>query len=72
MTDPEIYPITGDWTNASLNAKTYAELYEAAASNPGGFWLDHLPGLRVIAYGFSWKRLTGLDNLTWWLFEKRC
>ena len=40
MTDPEIYPITGDWTNASLNAKTYAELYEAAASNPGGFWLD--------------------------------
>ncbi len=40
MTDPEIYPITGNWTNASLNAKTYAELYEAAASNPGGFWLD--------------------------------
>ena len=40
MTDPEIYPITGDWTNASLDAKTYAELYEAAASNPGGFWLD--------------------------------
>ncbi len=40
MTDPEIYPITGDWTNASLNAKTYAELYEAATSNPGGFWLD--------------------------------
>ena len=40
MTDPEIYPITGDWTNASLNAKTYAEVYEAAASNPGGFWLD--------------------------------
>ncbi len=40
MTDPEIYPISGDWTNASLNAKSYAELYEAAASNPGGFWLD--------------------------------
>lgn len=40
MTDPEIYPITGDWTNASLNPKTYAELYEAATSNPGGFWLD--------------------------------
>ena len=40
MTDPEIYPISGDWTNASLDPKTYAELYEAAASNPGGFWLD--------------------------------
>ncbi len=40
MTDPEIYPISGDWTNASLDPKTYEELYEAAASNPGGFWLD--------------------------------
>ncbi|MCP3733636.1 acetate--CoA ligase [Sphingomonas sp. RP10(2022)] len=40
MTDSEIYPISGDWTNASLDAKKYAELCEAAASNPGGFWLD--------------------------------
>ena len=40
MTDPEIYPISGDWTNASLDPKKYAELYEAASSNPGGFWLD--------------------------------
>lgn len=40
MTDPEIYPITGDWTNASLDTKAYEDLYEAAASNPGGFWLD--------------------------------
>ncbi|MCU6452607.1 acetate--CoA ligase [Sphingomonas sp. A2-49] len=40
MTDPEIYPITGDWTNASLSPKGYEELYEAAASNPGAFWLD--------------------------------
>ncbi len=40
MTDPEIYPISGDWTNASLDPKKYEELYEAAASNPGGFWLD--------------------------------
>ncbi len=40
MTDPEIYPISGDWTNASLDPKKYEELDEAAASNPGGFWLD--------------------------------
>lgn len=37
----------------------------------GGFWLDNFPDLRVIDYGFLWKRVTGLDNLTWWLFEKR-
>jgi acetyl-CoA synthetase len=40
MTDPELYPVSGDWTNASLDKKKYEELYEAAASNPGGFWLD--------------------------------
>ena len=37
----------------------------------GGFWLDAFPDLRVTAYGFAWKRVTGLDNLTWWLFEKK-
>jgi spore coat polysaccharide biosynthesis protein SpsF len=37
----------------------------------GGLWLDTFPDLRVVAYGFAWKRVTGLDNLTWWLFEKR-
>lgn len=37
----------------------------------GSFWLDNFPDMQVRDYGFSWKRLTGLDNLTWWLFEKR-
>ena len=36
----------------------------------GGFWLDHFSDLRSLDYGFAWKRVTGLDNLTWWLFEK--
>jgi pseudaminic acid biosynthesis-associated methylase len=36
----------------------------------GAFWLDNFPGLRVLDYGFAWQRLTGLDNLTWWMFEK--
>lgn len=37
----------------------------------GGEWLDRFPDLVPVAYGFEWKRVTGLDNLTWWLFEKR-
>ena len=36
----------------------------------GGYWLDNFSDLRTVAYGFVWKRVTGLDNLTWWLFEK--
>jgi len=37
----------------------------------GGFWMDNFPDLQLIDYGFAWKRVTGLDNLTWWIFEKR-
>lgn len=37
----------------------------------GGFWMDNFPDLQLVDYGFAWKRMTGLDNLTWWLFEKR-
>lgn len=37
----------------------------------GGFWLDNFSDLEVLDYGFAWKRATGLDNLTWWVFEKK-
>jgi pseudaminic acid biosynthesis-associated methylase len=37
----------------------------------GGFWLDNFPDLVLLDYGFAWKRVTGLDNPTWWLFAKR-
>ena len=37
----------------------------------GSFWLDNFPDLSVLGYGFAWKRLTGLDDVTWWLLEKR-
>ena len=37
----------------------------------GGFWMDSFPDLTILDYGFAWKRTTGLDNLTWWLMEKR-
>ncbi len=37
----------------------------------GAFYLDNFPELRIVDYGFDWKPVTGLDNLTWWLFEKR-
>ncbi len=37
----------------------------------GSFYLENFPDLQIVDYGFFWKPLTGLDNLTWWLFEKR-
>lgn len=36
----------------------------------GAFWLDNFPDLTLVDYGFSWKHLTGLDNLNWWIFRK--
>lgn len=35
----------------------------------GSKWVDNYP-LRVLGYGFCWKKTTKLDNVTFWLFEK--
>lgn len=35
----------------------------------GSFWMDNYP-LKLLDYGFFWKRTTGLDNLTYWIFMK--
>jgi len=36
----------------------------------GAFWLDNFPDLRLVDYGFFWRRAAAMDNTTWWLFEK--
>lgn len=36
----------------------------------GGAYLDLAPGLQIVDYGFFWRRTTGLDDLTWHLFQK--
>lgn len=36
----------------------------------GAYWLELYPDLELVDYGFFWKQVTGLDNLTWWLFRK--
>lgn len=36
----------------------------------GAFYMDNFSDLRLLDYGFAWRRATTLDNLTWWVFEK--
>ena len=36
----------------------------------GSYWLNNFPNIRLLDYGFFWKPVTQIDNLTWWLFEK--
>lgn len=34
----------------------------------GAFWLDNFPELVPLDTGFNWRRTTGLDNSTYWVF----
>lgn len=36
----------------------------------GSLWLDSFTDLQCHAAMFAWKRMTGLDNLTFWVLEK--
>ncbi len=36
----------------------------------GSLYLDNFPDLQCISTMFAWRRMTGLDNLTFWVFEK--
>ncbi len=36
----------------------------------GLLWKQRFPELKIRGSGFFWRPETGLDNLTWWLFEK--
>jgi pseudaminic acid biosynthesis-associated methylase len=36
----------------------------------GSLYLDQFPDLRCHSCTFAWKRMTGLDNLTFWVLEK--
>lgn len=35
----------------------------------GKLYMDHY-NCKLVDYGFAWKEATGLDNVTWWIFEK--
>jgi spore coat polysaccharide biosynthesis protein SpsF len=65
------YIVSIEYFSANPEELTYRNQSSALFKRDfGAFWLEHFPDLRVLDYGFAWQRLTGLDNLTWWAFEK--
>ncbi|MFN3512290.1 MAG: pseudaminic acid biosynthesis-associated methylase [Phenylobacterium sp.] len=36
----------------------------------GSLYMDMFPDLRLVDYGFFWRRTTVMDDSTWWLFRK--
>ena len=37
----------------------------------GAFWLDNFPDIELVDYGFLWHKVTGIGDLTWWVFRKK-
>lgn len=37
----------------------------------GRFWMDNFPDLELVDFGFFWTGAGYIDDLTFWLFEKR-
>lgn len=65
------YLVSIEYFSANPEELTYRNQSNALFKRDfGAFWLDNFADLRVLDYGFAWQRLTGLDNLTWWMFEK--
>ena len=73
----EIYRVSGEYIGCleyfspepeEIGYRGYQELL--FKRDFGAFYLDHWPNLRLLDYGFLWKRVSGFDNVTWWLFEK--
>lgn len=59
-----------EYFSPELREIKYRDQDEALWINDyGKLWMDHFP-LQCLAYGFEWKKATGLDNLTWWSFQK--
>jgi len=65
------YVVAVEYFAAQPTEVTYRGETEALFKRDfGSFYLENFPFLSVVDYGFAWKPLTGLDNLTWWVFEK--
>lgn len=48
----------------------YRGLDEAMWCDDFGSRYLRFPNLELRGYGFAWKPVTNMDNVTWWLFEK--
>lgn len=64
------YIVCAEYFRPEPETKKYRDKEDALFIRDfGSFYLDNFP-LQCIAYGFQWKRMTGMDDLTWQLFKK--
>ena len=63
------YVMCAEYFSPCLRHMPYRDHVPLFADDYGSLWMDNFE-LKVVGYGFCWKRATGLDNVTWWLFQK--
>jgi pseudaminic acid biosynthesis-associated methylase len=63
------YVMCAEYFAPQRKAITYRDGVPLFKDDYGGLWMDNFD-VKLIGYGFCWKRATRLDNVTWWLFEK--
>jgi len=64
------YIISIEYFSVEPREKVYrGEMGRLWTRDFGQLWLDHF-NMEPLGCGFAWKPLTGLDNLTWWVFKK--
>ena len=65
------YVLCAEYFSAEERAVTYRGLQDQLFTRDfGKFWMDLKPELRLLDYGFIWRGEAGLDNITWWIFER--
>ena len=66
------YILTMEYFAKEPESKVYRGVSDLLFKRDYGlFWLENFADLRPIDYGFFWKPVSGLDDINWWLFEKR-
>jgi len=63
------YILLMEYFNAEPVEIDYREDLRLWKRDFGSFFMDHFP-VKPVRSGFLWKPTSGMDNLTFWLFEK--
>lgn len=65
------YVFCAEYFSPKPEAVTYRGEQDLLFKNDfGSLYLDLFPDLRLVDYGFFWRRTTVMDDSTWWLFRK--
>ena len=65
------YIVIAEYFSAECRQIKYRDTEDTLWTNDfGRIFMENIPGVRCMGYSFMWKYVTGLDNLTVWMFEK--